>query len=107
MLRNRHEGFVTALMNLGNNQLALSSYFMACCSVNRIEVGFSDIYPDPSALEEMEDMLTDAGKAMIQKVKAMRDPAVYPMDTFRSLELFNILMGLMEHLKVSLSRLGR
>lgn len=110
MFRSRHEGFLTALMNVGQDQMALTNYFQACCSVDRIEVHFSDIYPDPNALEEMGNTLgglTDDGKAMIQKVKAMRDPAIYRMDTFRSLELFNILMGLMEHLKESLSRLGR
>lgn len=108
MFRNRNLGFVTALMNNNNDPLALSRYFMACCSVNRIEVGFSDIYPDPSALEKIETILgglTTAEKAMIQKVRAMRDPAIYPMEASKSMEVFNMLMGLMKHIKDSLSRL--
>lgn len=109
LLRNRHQGFLTAVMNLEHNQMALTNYFQACCSVDRVEIAYTEIFPDPEALEDMEKTLglTDAGREMIRKVRAMQKPAIYPMNSVSSMELFNVLMGLMEHLKQSLARLGR
>jgi hypothetical protein len=108
--RSRHNGFLTALANQQHNQMALTNYFQACCSVDRIEIDYADIYPDPATLEEMGKTvggLTQAGQAMIEKVRAMRKPAVYPMNAFGAFALFGLLTDLMEHLKQSLARLGK
>lgn len=102
LFRNRQMGFLSAVVNLEHNQNALPNYFLACCSVDRIEIDYEDIYPDPADLEEMDKMfglLTDEGREMIRKVRSMHKPAVYPLDTSASLPLVNLLMGIMEHAK--------
>jgi hypothetical protein len=96
-------------MNLDSNQMALTNYFQACCSVDRLEVDYADIYPDPSALEALDKMsrLTDAGHELLRKIRGMPKPALYPMDPVTSMELFQTLTDLMQHLKQSLAKLGR
>lgn len=106
MLRNRQEGFLVAVMNLEHDSLALANYFQACCSVDRIEIDYADIFPDPKSLEDLDKSvgLTDAGRKMIKKIRSMNEPAIYPMEGLSSNELFNILASVMEEIKLLLAR---
>lgn len=110
MFRNRHEELLVAVANLQYDELALSKFFSACCSVNRTLIRYMDILPDPEALEEMGKTaggLTDHGRSLLEKIRATPSPAIYSMDPFKSVRLVDALMGLLEHIKAGADRLKR
>lgn len=111
-LRSRHQGFLQAFAGFNDNQsgVTLTSYFLACCSVDRLEVAYADIFPDPSDLEELERMgvsLTPGGSDLIRRVRAMSKPAIYPLNSTKSNDLFMIFMAILKRLKEVFARLDQ
>ena len=88
-LQSRNLGFITALANLEGNSSALANYFQGCCSVDRVEIAFSDVYPNADDLEFMLTHFggTQAGKDLLARIRSIETPATYPMNSPQAAEL--------------------
>lgn len=105
VFRNRHAGFLAAFQDSTRSPTAIPRYFQACCSTKRRDIAYGDIHPDPRDLERMIKLWGPSANAQeqIERVRALTNPAVYPMDKFRTDRVFMMLMGIMNHVKEAIA----
>jgi hypothetical protein len=110
LMRSRCNGFLDALeQGRRGNAIDLGYYFQACCSVDRIEIPYSDIYPNPDDMERGLSKigpLTESAKEMISRVRAMPSPATYPMAGYNMHMLSMTLLNVLETIKNMFSKEG-
>lgn len=98
LLLNRYDGFAVSLERTQTDEEALSNYFQACCSVNRINIGPDDVYLHPDDMDSLARTMSEYGGSptadfhqLKAKVLAMNNPATYRANYVCRLRLFDFL----------------
>jgi hypothetical protein len=93
-LRSRCRGHTEAASAfIGGDQDALADYFQGCCSVNRVEIAYEEVYPNPDELQFRLDNFggTPAGYAKLGMIRGLSNPATYSNN--KSIEVSTYLIA--------------
>lgn len=105
MFRNRRLGYANALRDAEKRQATttITNYFMACCSIDLVQIDYESIQPNPDDLQYMLDQgfVKDevAAKKWIDKIRSQSNPAIYSMMTEPKSTVHNYLMGIMDSIR--------
>lgn len=113
MFANRFIGYATAIGKTKDRTqpTPIANYFIACCTVNKIDVNYDDISPNPDELDALiqQGLVHDTAalRHTIARIRAIESPAIYSIQLEPKQTILGILINLHSRIQSAFEGLRR